>query len=341
MSELVLIANAGDGTISTLRLHRGDEPRLEVLATSGDLPGCGTFAVDADHDLIFAAYKGEPNGIATLQLDRGTGELQELGRRHVDGSMTYLELANAGRALLGASYGGGFGAVWPVEGSELGEPHSRFTYANLHCIVTGDESDESGHVYAVSLGDDLVAQFALDADGHLTPLDPAVVHSPAGSGPRHLVVRGRHAYLITEFSGELIRLAVRDDGTLEPAEAVDVVNPTAGLEHSSIDGEPTEDPLIWGADVHVAGDYVLTSERNSSQLTSVRRGEDGRLGDIVGFFDTEKTPRGFNVTDDGRFVIAVGEDSTHAQLLEVGDDGALTERDRVGIGNGANWVRFA
>ena len=57
MSDLLLIANAGDGTISTLRLHRELQPRLEVLATSGDLPGCGTFAVDADLDLVFAAVK--------------------------------------------------------------------------------------------------------------------------------------------------------------------------------------------------------------------------------------------------------------------------------------------
>lgn len=335
MSELILIANAGDGTISTLQLHRDPEPRLEVLATSGDLEGCGTLAVDADHDLVFAAYKADPPGIATLTLDRSTGQLHEVARRGADDSMTYLALANDGRALLGASYGGGFGAVWPVEGQTLGDPHSRFTYGNLHCIVEGD-----GVVYAVSLGDDLVAQFSLDADGHLTPLDPAVVPAPDGSGPRHIVVEGSNAYLVTEFSGELIRLSVQSDGRLESAESVDVVNPVAGLEHSELDADPQEAPLIWGADVHVAGDYVITSERNSSQLTSVRRGEDGRLGDIVGFFDTEKTPRGFNVTDDGRFVIAVGEDSTHAQLLEVTGEGRLEERDRVEIGNGANWVRI-
>ena len=73
MSELILVANAADGTISTLRLHRDPAPRLEVLATSGDVDGCGTFAVDADRDLVFAAYKGEPAGIATLRADPALG----------------------------------------------------------------------------------------------------------------------------------------------------------------------------------------------------------------------------------------------------------------------------
>lgn len=335
MSELILIANADDGTISTLRLHREPEPRLDVVATSGDLEGCGTFAVDAGRGLVFAAYKGDPPGIATLRLDRTTGELHELARRGAEDSLTYLALASEGRALLGASYSGGFGAVWPVDGPELGEPHSRFTYGNLHCIVEGD-----GAVYAVSLGDDLIAQFSIDDNGHLTALDPPVVSAPDGSGPRHLVIDGSNAYLVTEFSGELIRLAVQTGGRLETAESVDVVNPTAGLEHSEIDADPQDKPLIWGADVHVAGDVVLTSERNSSQLTSTRRTEAGRLGEVVGFFDTEQTPRGFNVTADGRFVVAVGEDSIHAQLLEVTRDGRLQERHRVEIGNGANWVRI-
>ena len=341
MTELILIANAGDGTISTLRLHREPEPRLEAIATSGELDGCGTFAVDADRDLVFAAYKGDPPGIATLSLDRSSGELQELARCDADDSLTYLALANHGRTLLGASYGGGFGAAWPVEGSSLGEPRSQFGYGNVHCIIAADvPGGDNTAVYAVSLGDDLVAQFSLDSDGHLTPLDPAVVPAPEHSGPRHMVVDGANAYLVTEFSGELIRLGILEGGSLERAESVDVVNPEAGLEHSELDADPKERPLIWGADVHVAGDYVLTSERNTSQLTSVRRHAQGRLGEVVGFADTEKTPRGFNVTSDGRFVIAVGEDSTHAQLLEVGADGELEQRDRVEIGRGANWVRI-
>ena len=75
MSELVLVANAADGTLSTLRLHRtgGTEGGawLEPLALVGELPGCSTFAVDAGRDLVHAAYKDDDGaGLATLSLDR-------------------------------------------------------------------------------------------------------------------------------------------------------------------------------------------------------------------------------------------------------------------------------
>ncbi|KAB7745310.1 beta-propeller fold lactonase family protein [Nostocoides sp. F2B08] len=335
MSELLLIANAGDGTISTLRLHREPRPRLEVLATSGDLPDCGTFAIDADRDLVYAAYKGDPPGICTLRLDRESGALSEVSRTAVTDSLTYLFLAAGGRALLGASYGGGFGAVWPVEGGRLGEPHSRFEYKNLHSIVA-----DRDRVYAVALGDDLLAQFELDQDGRLSPLDPPTVVAPKGCGPRHLIVDGSNAYVMTEFSGRAIRYDVDSRGRLTEAEAVDAVDPTAGLEHSELGADPQEEPLIWGADVHRARDFLITSERNSSRLTVIRLNERGRLGDIVGYVDTEAVPRGFGVSHDGRFVVAVGEESTFAQLLELDDDGRLEQLDRVQIGEGANWVRW-
>lgn len=339
MPELLLIANAGDGTISTLRLDREPQPRLDVLATSGSVEGCGTFAIDPASDLVFAAYKGAAPGIATLRLDRGTGRLTELARRATSHSMTYLSLARGGRALLGVSYGGGCGAVWPIDGPTLGDPHSQFSHANLHCIVAAPSSDGGEHVYAVSLGEDLIAQFHLDDSG-LTPLDPPVVAAPDGSGPRHLVIDGDNAYAMTEFSGEAIRFVRGPDGTLTSAEAVDVVIPIAGLEHSTLGADPTRAPLIWGADIHRAGAYLLTSERNSSQLTVTGVSADGHLGPVLGYTPTEAVPRGFGVSPDGAFVVAVGEGSTHAQLLRLDPDGGLEQVDRVEIGRGANWVRF-
>lgn len=337
MTELVLIANAGDGTISSLRLHRGEQPRLEVVATTEGLQGCSTFAVDRARDRVYAAYKGEQPGIAVLALDRGTGQLTELSRTAVEASMTYLELAHEGTLLLGASYGGGVGLVWPVEGEALGEPTARTENANLHCVIARD-----AHAWFVSLGADLVSQHDLAADGTLTPLDPPTVPLPQGSGPRHLVLdeSGDTAYLVTEYSGELVRMTVNQDGTLDQHESVSFVDAAQGLSHSRMGADPREEHLIWGADVGVAEHgHVLASERTSSLLATVPLRE-GRLGEPVAFTPVPEQPRGFRVSDDGRYVVAVGERATVAVLLEVGADGALTSHDTVEIGHGANWVRF-
>ncbi|MFX0538679.1 lactonase family protein [Ornithinimicrobium sp. Y1847] len=342
MTELVLIANSSDGTISTLRLSRGsdadspaDSAELEVLATSGDLPGCGTFAVDGDRGLVYAAYKDDDgSGIATLRLDRESGELTEVARRPAEDKMTYLALAHGGSVLLGAGYGGGVGLTWPVTDGEVGEPVARIEFANLHCVVSDDE-----HAYFVSLGDDLTAQYALASDGTLAPLDPPTVAAPEGSGPRHLVLEGDDAYLVTEFSGQVIRLTRGADGTLSSQEAVSFVDPEQELTHSRFGADPLEEHLIWGADVAVADGVVLASERTSSLIGAIRL-EGAELGEVVGFTPVPQQPRGFRVTDDGRYVVAVGERSQDAALLEVGEHGHLTQVGTAPIGNGANWVRI-
>lgn len=343
MSDLVLIANAGDGSVSALRLHRGDAPGLEVLATTTGLEGCGTFAVDAARDLVHAAYKGERPGVATLRLDRRTGALTEIARRDAEDSQTYLSLAHDGTVLLGASYGGASGRVWPVEHDggqvRLAAPAARIGFANLHCVVTAEAA--GGTVaYFVSLGEDLVAQYSLSADGTLAPLDPPTVAAPVGSGPRHLVVDGRHAYVVTEFSGEALRFDRAADGTLSLAGAVGVVDPRHGLRHSRLGADPVAEHLVWGADLHRAGAWLITSERSSSELASVPVDAAGGLGPPVRFTPTQPQPRGFGVTADGRYLVSVGERSTLAELLRVEDDGRLVPLGTAPVGRGPNWVRI-
>ncbi|MDO5697890.1 MAG: beta-propeller fold lactonase family protein [Dermatophilus congolensis] len=341
MSDLVLVANSEDGTISTLRLRTDGEPRLESVATAPVGPGVGTFAIDTARDLVYAAHKGDPAIIVTLRLDRATGYLTPIARREVDSSMTYLALAHDGSLLLGASYGGGFGAVWPAKNGVLGDETARVEFANLHCVKpVADGGNRSNTVYFVSLGQDLIAQYRLDEFGELTPLSPETVAAPQGSGARHLVVEGDDAYLVTEFSGEAIRFEVGADGTLTQAESVAFVDPAAGLSHGRFGADPVKERHIWGADLHVAGRTLLCSERNSSTITSISLTDDGHLGDVVSRTETEKQPRGFTVSPDGRYAIGVGEKSKRASLYRVEADGSLALLHRHNVGDGANWVRF-
>lgn len=336
-AALVLVTNPGDSAIASYRLT-GET--LEPLAVTGGLPGTGTFAVDERRDLVYAGVKGNPAGVQTLALDRASGVLTPTSRRDVEASMAYLALAKDGRLLLGASYGGGYGTVWPVdETGHLGEPVARVEFPNLHSVVVTGE-----HAYFASLGADLIAQYALADDGTLTPLDPPTVAAPVGSGPRHLVLSpdGSSAYLLTEFSGEAIRFA-RDavTGVLTRAEFVPGHDTARGLGHSVFGADPLEHHYIWGADLHVTPDgrRLLCSERTESTLTTIDVAPDGGLLDQLAITATEQQPRGFALSPDGELVLAVGEKSTHLALSRLESDGSLTLLTRTPTGAGANWVR--
>lgn len=336
-NALVLVTNPGDAAIASYRLT-GET--LEPLAVTGGLPGTGTFAVDESRDLVYAGVKGDPAGVHTLALNRASGVLTPLSRIDVEASMAYLTLAKGGRLLLGASYTGDCGAVWPVDSEgRLGEPVARITFAKAHSVAVTDE-----HAYFAALGADLIAQYALADDGSLTPLDPPTVAAPAGSGPRHLVLSpdGGNAYLLTEFSGEAIRFT-RDvaSGVLTRAESVPGHDTARGLGHSVLGANPLEHHYIWGADLHLTPDgrRLLCSERTESTLTTIDVAPDGRLLGQLALTDTERQPRGFALSPDGDLVLAVGEKSPHVALSRLEPDGSLTLLSRTATGAGANWVR--
>jgi 6-phosphogluconolactonase len=337
-SALVLVADAGDDSISTFRLVDG---RLEHLATTDGLSGCSTFAVDAERDLVYAGVKGDPAGIVTLSLDRASGRLTQRSRLDLpDGGMNYLALNRGGAGLLGASYGAGYGISCAVQDGVVGEPVSRIEFANLHSVLP---SADGRFAYFVSLGDDLVAQYALTDDQGLVPLDPETVEAPAGSGPRHLVLNDEQdaVYVLTEFSAEVLHYA-RDTvtGALELRSAATAHDLTKDLGHSVYGADPLENHYIWGADLHFgAGGHLWCSERTESTLGAVTVADDGSVSAPERFTVTETQPRGFAISADGAYLVAAGERSTTVSLYAIhGDELELLQRAETG--RGANWVRF-
>jgi len=335
--HLVLVANEDDDTIGTFALADGALTPL----TRSPIAGCSTFAVDPARDLVFASSKDGPS-VVTLRLDRRSGALTEVSRREVEAASNYLTLARDGRLLLSASYHGGFGTSSPVsDAGEVGEPVSRIAHANMHSVaITGDRR----FAYFVSLGEDLLAQCAVGDDGTLTPLDPPTAAAPLGTGPRHLVLDAGETtvYVLTEFTAEVLRYRRdQDSGTLSLVDSVPTADPAAGLGRSAYGRNPRAEHLIWGADIHLAPDQstLWCSERTASTLATVPLGASGGTERPAAFVSTEPQPRGFDVSPDGRWLVAAGELSTTVSLY------ALDERvprfvGRAPTGAGANWARI-
>ena len=335
-SWLVLVANSGDGTITSFSLTDG---RLHRLAVNAGVPGCSTFVVDSRRDLVYAAVKGDDPGIATLALDRSSGRLWV--RSHLslpDGSMNYLTLTRAGSGLLGASYGGGYGISCTVDDGVVSAPVGRVVYPNLHSVRT---SSDGRFAYFVSLGADLIAQCALDDSLNLVPLHHPTVDAPKGSGPRHLVLNAAQdqLYVLTEFSGEVLRYR-RDQhyGTLTAAGATSAVDPSKNLGHSENGADPVQHHNIRGADQHYSDPaHQWCSESTESTLGAVGVAPDGSLTPPTSFVVTEPQPRGFAVSPDGRYLVCAGERSTTISLYRVrGAD--LELREQAETGTKANWV---
>lgn len=336
ISPLVLVANAADGSISSFRF--ADE-RLDHLTTTEGLTGCSTFAVDSARNLVYAGVKGEPAGIVTLELDRRTGVLTPRSRRDLPGGgMNYLDLTRAGTGLLGAGYGGGYGISCTVDEGTVSEPVSRIDYPQLHSVRA---SADGRFAYFVSLGADLIAQYALDERMSLRSLDAPTAAAPAGSGPRHLVIDDQHGavYVMTEFSAEVLHYHRDLTGGLSFVGATAAFDPAAELGHSRLGADPLEHHLRWGADLHRAGDHLWASERTESTLGVLAIRDDGTLSQAKGFTVTEPQPRGFAIDAGGRYLVAAGEKSRTVSLYRIAGE-RLHLLQQTQTGRGANWVRF-
>lgn len=341
MSTLTaLVANSGDGTISTFQINDGRLHRATVTEI-GD--GVSTFSDPALGSRFHAGVKGqvgdtEGPAIVTLVLDdEATISIESAAG--VDDSMTYLTHSPAHTHLLGVSYSGGFGAVWPIDGDRLGPQSARVEYPNAHSVIT---TRDARHAYICSLGADVIGCFELSSDGHLTPLGDSP--APAGSGPRHIVLSAdeQHAYVITEFSGEALHYRRDAGGRLALADSTAAHATDRGLSRSEFGADPLENHYVWGADLRLSADgrFLWCSERTESTIVTIPVHSDGSLGQAMHCIDTELQPRGFAVSPDGSWVLVAGERSTTVSLYAVRDDCRLELSDSAETGPKANWVRF-
>lgn len=327
--DLVLVGNAAGGTVSSFWI---DGDRLISAAVSEVGVGCSTFVVRGE--VVFVATKAP--AIVVCRLDRATGALTEISRRDVTSPLAYLTLAPAGDVLLGASYHGGWAAAWRVDGDRVGEPLGEAAFRNPHSVIA---SPDGRFAYLASLGDDLLAVCELPGMRVLQE-----VPAPAGSGPRHVVASpdGASLYLMTEFTGEAIRFGRdQDTGLLTREESLRAYDEGRGLTVSRYGANPLAGHLIWGADVHLAGRWLLCSERTASTIAALSLGPGGRLEGRGAITGVEAQPRGFTVSPDGRLAVVAGERSGEVGLYRVDQaTGALALLDRVASGVGPNWVRL-
>lgn len=327
--SLVSTTCAADGDIRTFELRSG---HLTPAATIPVGKGVSALALVPESERAFASTK-QP-GIAHLLRD-GSG-WQVTGFTPTLANMTYLHPTPDGRFLLGAQYSDGYGEVWPLTADGLGEATAHVEFRNLHCVITVGR-----HAYFVSLGEDLIACYELTDEGALVPLERPTLAAPKGSGPRHLIASedGRHLYCVTEFSGEVLHL-LRDpeSGNLTLVQVATAHATDRGLKHSRFGADPVEEHLVWGADLHFCGNFLVVSERCESTLSVLPLNPDRSLADQVCIVDTEKQPRGFNVTGD--LVFCVGEKSEQVSLFRLDEQGQLTLLQQVPNGKGANWVRI-
>jgi 6-phosphogluconolactonase len=349
----VYVSNAEDGDIGVYAMKADGalEPGARVPAAKVVMP----MAVSPDKRFLYAHSRSKPYAFHAYSIDRKTGALKLLASSPAAESFPYIALDRTGRFLFGASYAGAVVSVNAVgkDGRVAERPIQVIPVGrNAHSIRV-DATNR--YVYTPTLGSDEIFQFRFDAKtGRLASNTPSIVLMKASTGPRHFITSrdNKFVYLLSELVATVTTLALdAKTGLLTETSVASALPPDSKLVPGSPrggvgapGGPPPRDTSndIWAADLHLTpdGKFLYATERTHSTMAGFS--VDAKTGKLtyLSSIPTEKQPRGFNISPDGKYMVVSGEKSDTLTVYAIGADGALKEVQKTPTGKGSNWVEI-
>ncbi len=328
-AQLVILSLSKDKKIATYSLNEGELSLASTLETSGQPSAMTT---NKEQDRLYVAMKGD-NSIASFLIDPA-GKLTHLSESKMEASASYLHIHPSGKFLLSAYYQTGKIAVHQInaDGSLSATPTQLIpTDERAHCII----SHPSGHsVFVPHTRPNAIHQFLFNPQtGLLTPNDSPVLQTGENTGPRHLWFHPTNGYAYgSDEQGCSISsyLFDQDANTLKKEHTLSSL-PDQGL--PDFEGKKNTSDI----EVHPSGKFVYIANRGYNAIASYSIQADGSLSPIA-HTPTEAVTRSFNITSDGKHLIAAGQQSGNLAVFTIDADGKLTRTSTLKAGKNPWWV---
>lgn len=303
--------NGSSKGIYTFRFNQ--ETGTAVALDSVALPNPSYLVPSEDGKLVYAVSEMNDSTAAlnALSFDRKTGKLDLLNSVPTFGEDPCYVATN-GKEVLTANYSGGSMSVFPLlkdgklapadtlfEGSATGPDALRQSTPHIHCAIF---SPDGKYIFATDFSADRILRFVLHPEDIVPHRSLETTDIEADSGPRHLTFSpdGKFAYLITELSGKVIAFSY-NDGNLKQIQTIAADTVAAR----------------GSADIHLSpdGKYLYASNRLKEDGIAIFavNPEDGTLAK-AGYQHTGIHPRHFNITPNGKFLLAACRDSNVIQV---------------------------
>lgn len=311
-----------DSTTGALTLAQPVTPLLN--------PTFLTMAPDVKH-LYSVRETTDSATVHAFSAQPSTGELTSVNSVLAKGGAPcYISMDAMGQWVLTANYVGGNVAVFPVredgalgpaaqvvQHTGSGADPERQSASHAHYFRVDPQNQ---YALAANLGTDEVRIYPFDAErGRLDTTDVQVVHTPPGTGPRHLDFssKGEYVYLIGELSGTII--AYDYDGEQGEMEALQTVSTVP----EDFEG------AAQSADIHVhpSGDFLYASNRGDANDIVTYRIDDatGRLSLVDRQREHVRWPRTFTFDPSGQYLLVANRRGDSVSVFSIdSESGHLT-----------------
>ena len=310
-------------------LDEGGSLNIESEIKTTGKPGCSI--VNRSGTILYVAMKAT-NSVAAFSFDHKTG-LKLLGETQVGAAASYLAIDPTGDYLFSSYYKDGKIAIHRInKDGTLGEKP-------LHMI----ETDEKAHgialhrsgtnVFVPHTGPNAIFQFNFDPKtGKLTPNATPKLVRKEGTGPRHLWFHPETDFAYgSDEQGSSVTVYRFDPekGTLSVVQTLSTLVDGFNGKNSTSDIE-----------VHPSNKFVFVANRGSDTIASFAIDPDSGLLSPLEHSETVPFTRSFNISADGKHLVAAGQKSNKIRVFAIGHDGKTKLLSTADTGKAPWWVQI-
>lgn len=244
-----------------------------------------------DYQWLYAVHESSPGKVSALRYDaKGGMHLVNTVDSGGDGGC-HLCLDSTKKFLLVAHYSSGSIASFRIE--DNGALSERIALLQFSGSGPDPQRQESAHAHQVvavgssilvaDLGTDSIHIVRIDDEGDLTPATDSIT-LPPGSGPRHLVLSGRHLVVACELNATLW---------------VSALDAEVGAEGKTVPTSSRQtDERIYPSAIAQYGDQIVVANRGSDTLSFFTLDAYGTPHPLVEIDCGGSWPRDLTVDDD-------------------------------------------
>jgi 6-phosphogluconolactonase len=271
--------------------------------------------ISKDNRFLFSVVKeGDSGGIAAFAVNSQTGELTPLNTQLLEGSSPcHVSVDSQTQIVFSANYHKGEVVSYLVNNGTLTSPISiikhegsgpdpRQEKAHTHFA---EMSPEGKFLAVCELGSDKLITYQVNENGELKEVTRLAVRP--GSGPRHLTFHpnGLFAYIMTEFSSEVIALRYHaENGSFEEIQTISTI-PEDFKENNQ------------GSAIHISSDglFVYAGNRGHNSIAVFEVENDTGKLELIERVSTEGDwPRDFSLDPSEKFLVASNQNTGNLVL---------------------------
>ena len=304
---------------------------LDIVATKTVDGGPASIAVAPDKSRLYVALRSHKK-IACYSIAPATGALTFESTIDAIDNPVYIALDKTGKYLFSAYYGASKMAIYAVnnDGSlNKTAVQVEATPDNPHAIQVADNNQ---FLYVTCMGGDRIVSYYFDEKTGLASKMPVPeLVTEKGTGPRHFVFDpiSYHLFVVNEVASSVTNYAISKSGYLDAVATISTLP----------DGFTVTNKC---ADIHITpnGKFLYATNRGAETIAAFSIADDSnRTMALIGYYDTEKTPREMAIDASGKFLFAAGESSGKLQSYSINQaTGELTPLQNIPLGDGPAWV---